>query len=140
VKRQKFYKSEELLNEVIVVLSSLRNKRDYPDYITIVPDGEPTLDINIGVLIRKLHTLEIPVAVITNASLINLPDVRRALIKADYISVKADSFNKETWRKINKPHKKLNLDEITSGIVNFREEYAGRLVTETMLIIWMFKP
>jgi wyosine [tRNA(Phe)-imidazoG37] synthetase (radical SAM superfamily) len=134
VKRQEFYKSEELLNEVIIVLSSLRDKRDYPDYITIVPDGEPTLDINIGVLISKLHTLEIPVAVITNASLINLPDVRRALIKADYISVKADSFNKETWRKINKPHKKLNLDEITSGIVNFREEYSGKLVTETMLI------
>jgi wyosine [tRNA(Phe)-imidazoG37] synthetase (radical SAM superfamily) len=134
VKRQEFYKSEELLNEVMVVLSSLQDKRDYPDYITIVPDGEPTLDINIGVLIRKLHTLKIPVAVITNASLINLPDVRRSLIKADFISVKADSFNKETWKKINKPHKKLNLDEITSGLVNFRQEYTGKLVTETMLI------
>jgi wyosine [tRNA(Phe)-imidazoG37] synthetase (radical SAM superfamily) len=134
VERREFYKPEELFNEVMVVLSSLQDKSEYPDYITIVPDGEPTLDINIGVLIKKLHILEIPVAVITNASLINLRDVRSDLIKADYISVKADTFNTKTWRKINKPHKRLNLDEIISGIVNFREEYAGKLVTETMLV------
>lgn len=134
IKRQEFYNPEELFNEVMVVLSNLRDKQEYPDYLTIVPDGEPTLDINIGILIEKLKTLKLPVAVITNASLINLPDVQEDLLKADYISVKADTFNIETWRKFNIPHKKLNLDEIVSGIVNFREEYAGKLVTETMLV------
>ncbi len=134
VTRQEYFKPEDLVNEVKTVLSSIKNHQEYPDYITIVPDGEPTLDINLGELIERLKYLKIPVAVITNASLIHLPDVQNALLKADYVSVKADTFNTETWKRINIPHKSLNLNEIKSGTNSFSNQYTGNLVTETMMV------
>ena len=118
-KRQEFYDPTELLEETKRILSSIHHKEEYPDYITIVPDGEPTLDSNLDILIKKLQTLKIPVAVISNASLTHLPEVRDALLQADYVSLKIDTVNEETWRKINKPHRSLRLDEIFSGIRSF---------------------
>jgi wyosine [tRNA(Phe)-imidazoG37] synthetase (radical SAM superfamily) len=133
-KRQEFYKPDELVKEVKTVLRNLRVSSVYPDYITLVPDGEPTLDIHLGKLIEKLKTTNIPVAVITNASLMNLPDVQNELIKADYISVKIDTVNQVTWRKINKPYKSLILKVILDGLRSFRKKFKGKLTTETMLI------
>jgi wyosine [tRNA(Phe)-imidazoG37] synthetase (radical SAM superfamily) len=133
-KRQEFYKPDELVKEVKTVLRNLRVSSVYPDYITLVPDGEPTLDIHLGNLIEKLKSTNIPVAVITNASLMNLPDVQNELIKADYISVKIDTVNQATWRKINKPYKSLILKVILDGIRSFRKNFKGKLTTETMLI------
>lgn len=63
------------------------------------------------ILITGKPTSNCPVAVITNASLIHLPDVQQELLEANYVSVKADTFNVETWRKINLPHKPLDLQE-----------------------------
>ncbi|MDD4145172.1 MAG: radical SAM protein [Prolixibacteraceae bacterium] len=134
VERQEFYEPEKLFDEVRKSLLSITNNKDYPDYITIVPDGEPTLDINLGSLIQKFNSLQLPVAVITNASLINLPDVQQDLLSADYVSVKADTFNIDTWKKINKPYKSLDLYEIISGLESFARQFQGKLVTETMLI------
>lgn len=134
VNRQDFYKPGDLLEEVKVVLESISEKEEYPDYITIVPDGEPTLDRNLGELINSFKSLGIPVAVISNGSLINLPEVQNDLLKADYVSVKSDSVNHDTWRKVNKPHKNLNLDEIKKGVQSFARKFKGKLVTETMLI------
>lgn len=134
INRQEFYKPEELVNEVKALLANIQDKKDFPDYITIVPDGEPTLDINLGILTEKLKTLSVPVAVITNASLIYHPDVQDDLLRADFVSVKADSFIKETWKKINIPHKQLDIEQIKNGILTFREKFSGKMVTETMLV------
>jgi len=134
VNRKEFYKPQVLVDEVKTVLCNIQNNDEYPDYITIVPDGEPTLDIHLGELIDRLKTIKIPVAVITNASLIQYPDVQNDLLKADYVSVKADTFNIENWHKINKPHKNLVLNEVACGISSFARKYSGKLVTETMLI------
>ncbi|MDY6820361.1 MAG: radical SAM protein [Deferribacterota bacterium] len=133
-KREAFYKPEKLVSEVKNLLSNIHNKDKFPDYLTIVPDGEPTLDINIGILIEKLKVFNIPIAVITNASLIDQPDVRGDLSKADYISVKIDSVDKNKWRTINRPYKALNFYSILEGIKTFRCSFSGHLSTETMVI------
>ncbi|MGM0666340.1 MAG: radical SAM protein [Bacteroidota bacterium] len=134
VNRQEFYNPVDLAAEVKMILEKIKNENEYPDYITIVPDGEPTLDINLGKLITLLKTTGFPVAVITNGSLINIPEVKEDLMKADYVSLKADTFNSENWRKINKAHKRLNLYEIINGSRLFSDEFSGKLVTETMLV------
>jgi len=134
INRQEFYKPEKLVDEVKAILCNIQNNDEYPDYITIVPDGEPTLDKNLGELIERLKALKIPVAVITNASLIQFSDVQKDLLKADYVSIKSDTFNIETWKKLNIPHKQLNLNDIACGISSFARKYSGRLVTETMLV------
>jgi wyosine [tRNA(Phe)-imidazoG37] synthetase (radical SAM superfamily) len=104
------------------------------DFLTLVPDGEPTLDINLIHLLSELKQFGIPLAVITNASLINLLDVQEALMLADWISLKIDAVEEATWRKINRPHHQLSLNVILKGIREFRWKYSGELVTETMLV------
>jgi len=132
--RQEFYNPEELVDEAKKILCNIHTHLEYPNYLTIVPDGEPTLDIHLGELIDKLKITNIPVAVITNASLINIPKVQSDLSKADYVSLKIDTLNFETFHKINKPFKGLNLNKITDGITLFSKKFSGKLVTETMLL------
>lgn len=133
-KRQTFYKTEKLVEEVQSILSHIKNSYEYPKYITIVPDGEPTLDINLGKLIKDLKVFNVPVAVITNASLINDTDVCRDLLHADYVSIKIDTVDENKWRIINKPHRALRLDKILDGIRAFRNYFKRKFVTETMVI------
>ncbi len=134
VTRQEFYKPEYLVEKVRVALSNIKAEKEFPNYLTIVPDGEPTLDINLGTLIKSLKTFDIPIAVITNSTLLHLPEVRDELNKADYVSVKCDTFDENVWRKINIPHKSLDLQAILKGTQQFAKEFQGKLVTETMLL------
>ena len=66
------------------------------DYLTFVPDGEPTLDTNLGEEIEMLKPLGIKIAVISNASLIWDEAVREELLKADWVSVKVDSLDEKS--------------------------------------------
>jgi wyosine [tRNA(Phe)-imidazoG37] synthetase (radical SAM superfamily) len=133
VHRREFYQPDAITEQVETRLKGLAST-EYPDYITIVPDGEPTLDLRLGELIRKLKTFGIPVAVITNSSLLPAPGVHDDLMQADYVSVKADSVCEPSWRKINKPHKSLQLERILQAMEVFARSFRGTLVTESMLI------
>jgi wyosine [tRNA(Phe)-imidazoG37] synthetase (radical SAM superfamily) len=54
--------------------------------------------------------------------------------KADWVSLKVDSVIEKTWRKINRPHRTLQLAAILGGMLRSRETYTGELATETMLV------
>lgn len=103
-------------------------------YLTFVPDGEPTLDINLGHEIDLLKFMGIKIAVITNGSLIWREDVREALMKADWVSLKIDTAQEKFWRRINRPYGTLQLSSIQQGMFEFARAYRGELVTETMLV------
>jgi len=131
IERNEYYNPEGLVRIVIEA-----KKFDAPiDYITFVPDGEPTLDKNLGFEIAEIKRESFTkVAVITNASLLYRDDVKDDLYYGDTISIKVDAITQKIWKKINRPHPKLKLDEILEGIVDFSEKYKGRIITETMLI------
>jgi len=99
-----------------------------------VPDGEPTLDINLGREIELLRPLGIKMAVISNGSLIGREDVREDLLGADWVSLKMDSTQREIWRKIDRPHGTLQLTSILDGALEFAKAFRGELATETMLV------
>jgi len=133
--RRKFFEPEEVFKAVKKRLSDLMKAKEAPvDFITFVPDGEPTLDINLGREIDLLKPLGIKIAVITNSSLIWLEDVKEDLNKADWVSLKIDSTKEDIWRRINRPDKSLRLQEIMDGIVAFSQAFKGELTTETMLV------
>jgi wyosine [tRNA(Phe)-imidazoG37] synthetase (radical SAM superfamily) len=134
VKRGVFYEPEEVLRDVRDKVAKAREIGERIDYLTFVPDGEPTLDINLGREIELLRPLGIKIAVITNGSLIGREDVRGDLLGADWVSLKMDSTRRETWRKIDRPHGTLRLDSILDGALEFASEFKGELVTETMLV------
>jgi wyosine [tRNA(Phe)-imidazoG37] synthetase (radical SAM superfamily) len=133
IERQEFYPIDIIIGQLEKKLNSL-NTKDFPDYITIVPDGEPTLDIQLGKLIKKLKLFGFPVAVITNSTLIGRKDVQYELMQADYVSIKVDTVNYDSWKLVNKPHKDLNIISILNDIKNFSEKFKGKLVTESMLL------
>jgi wyosine [tRNA(Phe)-imidazoG37] synthetase (radical SAM superfamily) len=133
-KRKPYYEANEIVKDAKTLLCNIIDHSQYPDYITIVPDGDPTLDIHLGELVTKLKSIGIPIAIITNASLINLPDVQQDLALADYVSIKIDTVNPNTFQSINNPTRGLVFEKIISGIRVFSDRYNGKLVTETMLI------
>ena len=104
------------------------------DYLTFVPDGEPTLDIALGESIDALRDLDIPIAVITNGTLLSRDEVRSRVSRADLVSVKVDSVHEEAWRRINLPHHDLSLATILQGTRKFAAGFSGSLITDTMLI------
>jgi wyosine [tRNA(Phe)-imidazoG37] synthetase (radical SAM superfamily) len=132
IEREEFYKPEEIEKQVGEVIESLNDKRI--DYISFVPDGEPTLDINLGKSIDRLKKFGIKIAIITNSSLIWRKDVRDDLKKADTVSLKIDAVSEDIWKKIDRPHKDLNLKKILEGIRIFSSEFKGELFTETLFI------
>ena len=134
VGREKFYKVEEIVQGVKEKVKQVKEKGESIDYLTFVPDGEPTLDANLGREIELLKPLGIKIAVITNATLIWHDKVRQDLQKADWVSLKVDAVSTEIWHRINRPQKSLKLKVILDGMVKFADIFKGELTTETMLI------
>jgi len=134
ISRKEFYSSKEIFKEVSEKIKQLHNDKEKIDYLTFVPDGEPTLDINLGEEIDLLKPLGIKIAVITNSSLLWDENVRKDLMNADWVSVKIDTNDEDIWHKIDRPNGKLEFPKILDGIQKFAAVYNGRLITETMLV------
>jgi len=134
VDRSSFYGTDALVRAAREAVARTTDAGELIDYITFVPDGEPTLDRDLDEHLRALASLGIPIAVITNASLLGQPQVRSTLAAADWVSVKIDTVNEPVWRRLDRPHKALHLAAILDGILQFAAAFDGTLVTETMLI------
>lgn len=131
--RKIFYEPKVLVNEIHKHLIRL-DKEYKPDYLTFVANGEPTLDANLGKEIQLLKKFFIPIAVITNASLIHHTHVQDDLMEADWVSVKIDTINESIWRKINRPLDYIDFEKNLFGLQQFKNHYKGILNTETMLV------
>ncbi len=134
ISRTSLYKPENIFKQVKKKVNEATSRDEPIDYLSFVPDGEPTLDLNLGKELSLLKQIGIPRAVITNASLIRQEDVKEDLLEADFVSLKVDAVSEALWRKINRPHKELNLNFVLDGIIEFTEEFKGTVVTETMFI------
>lgn len=134
LERRTFVDPEELVAAVSRKVEECRSTGQPIDYVTFVPDGEPTLDVHLGEELRAVRELGAPVAVISNGSFLSMPEVRTDLASADLVSVKVDAVDEATWRRINRPHPGLDLDVILQGVRDFAEGFAGELLTETMLV------
>ncbi len=132
--RAPFYRPEALLSDVQSRIVEAGSAKMPIDYLTFVPDGEPTLDVNLGEAIRLVREVGIPVAVITNGSMMARRDVREDLAEADWVSLKIDTVREDEWRRINRPHRSLSLSAILEGMLEFSESHTGTLATETMIV------
>jgi wyosine [tRNA(Phe)-imidazoG37] synthetase (radical SAM superfamily) len=134
VRRRAFHEPEEVRRAVRDKVEAARAAGEPIDYLTFVPDGEPTLDANLGREIALLRPLGRPVAVISNSSLIGHADVRADLGEADWVSLKVDALQEAVWKRVNRPHGHLRLAAILEGMLAFAATFQGKLVTETMLV------
>ena len=105
------------------------------DYVTFSGIGEPTLASNLGQAIEVAKSiLSIPVAVLTNSSLMSREDVRKDLAKADVIVAKVDAHSQELFSQINRPIAGFLLSEILEGIKIFKKAFKGKLCLQIMFI------
>jgi wyosine [tRNA(Phe)-imidazoG37] synthetase (radical SAM superfamily) len=105
------------------------------DYITLAGSGEPTLNSQIGSLIRdiKKHT-QIPVAVLTNGSLLGNSQVRDAIMEADVVLPSLDAYDQEGFETINRPHPEIKFETMVEGLIAFRKEYSGKIWLEVFIL------
>ena len=133
VERRRFTDPELILDEVSRAVE--RVGEGNIDYVTFVPDGEPTLDVNLGRIVSGLREItSVKLAILTNSSLMYRPDVREDLMKLDLVSIKVDSVDGKVYRRVNRPHPSIELDTVLDGIRKFTAEYEGTVISETMLI------
>ena len=98
------------------------------DYITFSGSGEPTLNSAIGKIIRRIKSMsKVPVAVLTNGTLLYMPEVRNDLMLADLVVPSLDAISANVFDMLNRPHRKLDADKIVEGIKSFKNQFAGEV-------------
>ena len=131
--RKEYFPTQDILDEVHSVLEA--HEPGEIDWVTFVGSGEPLLHTCMGRMIQGVKRLtKLPVAVITNGSLLYLSDVRKELLSADAVLPTLDAGNPILYRKINRPHPEITFSRLVEGLVNFRKEYQGMLWVEVMLV------
>ena len=128
--RQSYVPPEEIQGELEFSLSVLEKK---PDYITLSGSGEPTLNTNIGEIVQRIKEItSIPIAILTNSSLFSLDEVRSDLSEADLVLPSLDAITPALFEYINRPAPSLKIEEIISGLIQFRSQYRGQIWLEVL--------
>jgi len=131
VRRSSFFEEEEILAQIRSALSSSPRI----DFITFSGSGEPTLNKTLGLLIREIKkTSDIPVAVLTNSTLLTRAEVRKDLWAADLVVPSLDAATQEVFRRLNHPHPSLSVDAVIRGLIQFRRQFKGKIWLEILLV------
>lgn len=110
-------------------------KRTKPDVITLSGTGEPTLAKNMNFAIKTIKEItEIPLAILTNSTLLNNQDVQKALFELDIVVAKLDAPNEKIFKEINQPVKEVSLKDTINGIIDFKSKFSGKLDIQTMFL------
>ena len=128
--RKEYIPRQEVLEEVKTFLEKGASS---VDHFSLSGSGEPTLHIGIGWIIGEIKKLSsIPVAVITNGSLLYLREVREDLLQADVVLPSLDAVSQEVFEKINRPHPEISVEKVIEGLVEFRKVYPGKIWLEIL--------
>jgi len=132
VERKEHVSTGTVIEELKAFLS--RTKRSI-DYITISGSGEPTLNSKIGEMVGEIKKIaDIPVAILTNGSLLNIKKVRQELREADVVLPSLDTASQSIFECINRPHPSIKIEEIIKGMIEFRKEFGNRIWLEVLLV------
>jgi len=128
--RKKFISNEKIIKEVSETLKIVN-----PDIITFSGTGEPTISKNLDLAINEIKKItKIPLAILTNSTLMNNKDVIKSLCKLDVVVAKLDAPNEKLFQEINKPLEDVNFETTFQSIKNFKKVYTGKLNIQTMFM------
>lgn len=129
VQRKEWFPLDEIMDELREKISTR------PDYITLAGSGEPTLYSRLGELIEKIRSFtDIPLAVLTNGSLLWQKDVRRDLMGADLIVPSLDAGSPGMFLAVNRPHHEITFKQMLQGLIDLKQEYRGEYRLEVFLL------
>jgi wyosine [tRNA(Phe)-imidazoG37] synthetase (radical SAM superfamily) len=122
---------KDILNELEIKLAM----GEFPDYISVAGSGEPTLHSGVGDLIEQIKKItNIPVAVITNGSLLYLPEVRKALEPADLVIPSLDAGDENLFGYVNRPHPDISFKKMINGLIEFTRNFPGKVWLEVFVL------
>jgi wyosine [tRNA(Phe)-imidazoG37] synthetase (radical SAM superfamily) len=128
-RRDRFISPEKVLREI-----ESRSEEDF-DHLTFAGSGEPTLSSDLGEIMRRSREIvDVPVAVITNSTLLTSPKVRSEVAEADVVLPSLDAVTQSTFESVNRPAKDLKIEGIIEGLRAFRSEFSGEIWLEVMLV------
>ncbi|MDD3858656.1 MAG: radical SAM protein [Bacteroidales bacterium] len=132
LERKEYIKAEQVKNELI---DYFKNNPD-PDFVTFSGYGEPVLNIKIGEILKFIKQIKpkIPVAVLTNGTLLFDSEVRESLMLADVVLPSLDAASKEVFYKINRPAQNLTIEKHIEGLIKFSEEFKGKIWLEIFIL------
>lgn len=131
IQRKEYIAADDILREIEEVLRE--GKRI--DYITFSGSGEPTLNSEIRRMISRIKELtSIPLAILTNGTLLYQSRIREDLMEADLVIPSLDSVSQKIFEMVNRPHPSLKIDEIITGIDSFSQEFNGKVWLEIMVV------
>jgi len=123
------------IDGVLAELETKLNVGRAPDYICLAGSGEPTLNLRIGDLIERIKDrTRIPVAVLTNGSLLWMPDVRDALMAADLVLPSLDAGTEHLFHHVNRPHGDISFETMVEGLAEFTEKFPKSVWLEVFLL------
>ena len=130
--RKEYVPSCKVIEELKLYFSENRK----PDYITFSGAGEPTLNSSIGFVLDwiKDNVPDVPVAVLTNGTLLSDPCLRKELLKADLVIPSLDAASPEAFKKLDRPHESISLSGYIQGLADFRKEYGGEIWLEVFIL------
>ncbi|MFH0912689.1 MAG: radical SAM protein [Candidatus Omnitrophota bacterium] len=135
IERKEYIPVQEIINELNLWLQNNSLKVGQLNYITLSGSGEPTLNTKIDRLITEIKKVTVvPIAVITNASLLKMDSVRQALLNADLIVPSLDAATQEIFMRIDQPQEGMNIEEAINGLAQLRKEFRGKIWLEVMLV------
>lgn len=151
LKRRRYIHQRDILNEIKEFLNARRKnpvvheKKPWPvhkesltegiDYITFSGSGEPTLNSDIGRLIKAVKKItSIPIVLITNGSTLIKPRVRKDILGVDIVVPSLDAVTQDIFERIDQPVKGILIKDIIDGLIRFRKEYKGKIWLEIMLV------
>jgi wyosine [tRNA(Phe)-imidazoG37] synthetase (radical SAM superfamily) len=122
--------------DIIRELQDYFRTQNNPDFITFSGYGEPTLNSEIGEIFDylKREKPEVPIAVLTNGTLLYEKEVREAIMKADLVLPSLDSATEEGFKRINHPVKTISLRQYIEGLVSFGQEFSGKIWLEVFIL------
>ncbi|MBU2555649.1 MAG: radical SAM protein [Bacteroidetes bacterium] len=129
-------KEYALLKKIKEELNHYFNHHPDPDFITFSGSGEPTLNVFIGNTLEFIRQIkpDIPVAVLTNGTLLFDKQVRDAIMDAQVVLPSLDAATEEVFKRINRPQQELKIGPYIEGLVQFRREYQGKIWLEVMVL------
>ncbi|MFC1886335.1 radical SAM protein [Thermodesulfobacteriota bacterium] len=131
VVRQEYASIESVLNE----LAEWFETPEKADYITLSGSGEPTLHSEFGTVLDFIRShSKIPAVLLTNGTMLHLPEVREAASHADVVKVSLSAWNQSSYEWVNRPHPHLRFDQLIDGQKAFRKHFKGQLWMEVFLV------
>lgn len=129
--RKEYVPTEEVIEE----LDAWLREDGEADYITLSGSGEPTLHERFGEVLAFVggHT-RIPSVLLTNGTLLHLPEVRDAASRARVVKVSLSAWDDASFERVNRPHASLPFDRVVAGQKAFRRQFQGALWMEVFLV------